>query len=315
MSAGFGAMIAVVSAALAQQPAPESTAAIRQELHQLKQESADIAVWTGRFLTEWGLRTAGVLLVLIGAWIVSSRARRAVYRAMNRPQFDQTLVRFLSNAARWAVLVVGLVASLTMFGIAPTTLAALVGAAGLAVGLAIQGSLSNLAAGIMLILLRPFNVGDTVIVAGQTGKVDDLELFHTKLDAGDNRRIIVPNGLIFGAVIENLTHHATRSATVNVTVSYAADLDKTRDALMAAATGVHGRLPDSSPGVSVQNLAPTGVEWQVVVWATTAEIGTVRQQLMGAVKRALENARVGFAVPAMELRRSEPVASDPSRDD
>lgn len=293
-------------AAGAARAAGAASTQIRENLSHLKQESVETAAWTGKLLTEWSLKVVGVLLVIVLAWMVAAWARRTLYRLLNRPHFDQTLIRFLSNLARWAILGIGIVASLTIFGIAPASLAAIVGAAGLAVGLALQGSLSNLAAGIMLLLLRPFKVGDTVLIAGHTGKVDDIELFNTKIDTGDNRRVIVPNGQIFGGVIENLTHHPRRMAQVDVGVAYDADVNQTRAVLMSAALQITQRLPDTEPGVILRNLGPSSVDWQVQVWVSTQDFGAARQALVQAVKHSLDSARIGIPFPQIEVWNRPP---------
>jgi small conductance mechanosensitive channel len=298
---------AIISITMAQAPETDSRPEaatperLRTDLTQLRTESADMATLAGRVAADWGLRVLGVVLILIGAWIVGAWARKTVYRALNRPKFDQTLVRFLSNAVRWAVLILGLVAALTIFGIAPASLAAVVGATGLAIGLALQGSLSNLAAGILLLLLRPFKVGDVIIVAGQTGRVDDIELFNTQIDSFDNRRIIVPNGQIFGAVIENVTHHPRRRVEITVGVDYAADIDATRQALLRAAAAVPGVLADPKPDASLSALNSSSVDWQVFLWCNTSDLGIVRQTAIRAIKIALEEAGIGIPFPQMEV--------------
>lgn len=268
-----------------------------RDLAELRAESATVAAFMWRQAAEWGLKALGVVLVLMGAWMLGGWLRRIVYRALNRPQFDQTLVRFLSNLLRWAVLIIGIIASLTIFGVAPASLAAIVGATGLAIGLALQGSLSNLAAGIMLMLLRPFRVGDVVTVAGQTGKVDDIELFHTKLDTADNRRLHIPNSQVFGGVIDNATHHLRRRADVVLLTPMAADFEQTRRVLLEAAMSVPGRLDDPPPSVSVAKILPAGVEWLVTIWGDRTEVGRLQQEAYMRCRGALDRAGLTFATP------------------
>lgn len=295
-------------------PAAAAASRIREDLSGFASEGAQVASWTSRLLTEWSLKIVGVILVLAGAWIVAAWARRALYRVLNRPHFDQTLIRFISNLARWAILLIGFVACLTLFGIAPASLAAVVGAAGLAIGLALQGSLSNLAAGIMLLLLRPFKVGDAIQVAGQIGTVDDIELFNTKIDTIENRRLIIPNSQIFGAVIENITHHRRRCIVFVVGVEYAADIDRTRSVLEEAVRAVPGRLDDPAPMVVLHNLGSTSVEWQLRVWAPTPDFLIVRQALIRSVKYALDQAGIGIPFPQMDVwMRSRDGTAPPAR--
>lgn len=246
-------------------------------------------------------RLLGALVILVLAWMISSWARRAIYKALNRPHFDQTLVRFFSTASRWIIMVVAFVAVLGVLGIPTTSVLAVMGAAGLAIGLALQGSLSNLAAGIMLLIMRPFKVGDVVNIAGQTGTIDEIGLFHTYLDTADNRRMLMPNGSVFANQIENLTHHKRRRIDITLSTEGSADIEATRAALTRAALSVEGRLADPAPEVALTGLVAFGVEWQVRVWTPTNDLGTVRQQAIRACKIALDEAGIAIPFPQQEV--------------
>lgn len=243
----------------------------------------------------------GAVVILVLAWMVSSWARRAIYRALNRPHFDQTLIRFFSTSARWVVMVIALVAVLGVLGIPTASVLTAIGAAGLAIGLALQGSLSNLAAGIMLLIQRPFKVGDVITVAGVTGKVDEIELFSTKVDTPENKRVILPNGQVFGNLIDNATHHATRQVIVTIGVDYAADIDRTRAVLQRAVEVVPSRLANSAATVVLSALSASSVDWQVGIWCATADVAAVRQSLLRACKIALDEAGIGIPFPQMEV--------------
>lgn len=261
---------------------------------------------------KYGLRLIGMLVLLAAAWVIAKWVRRTVYRWLHRPNFDETFVRFASNSARGLVLVFAVIGCLSIFGIDTTSLAAVVGAAGVAVGLAIQGSLSNIASGLLLLMIRPFVVGDTVRVAGGSlGKVDEIDLFVTKLDTPDNRRLVIPNSQILSAVMENLTHHRTRRADVSVTLAATADSGRVREALLNVAKGVPGVLglletpgAGMAPGPSVSITDHNGptVTWLVTAWALSAELGPVREALVAGIQKAIE--REGIAPPpqVMELR-------------
>lgn len=301
-STAAGAAIASLVLAQAQPgPAPSAPAGSGPTLDHLRQGSASLVTWALNLAADWGVRLLGVILVLVGTWAVAAWVRRTIYRALNRPRVDQTFARFAANAARWATLVMGVVAALSIFGIAPTSLAAVVGATGLAIGLALQGSLSHLAAGIMLLLLRPFKIGDTVNIAGQLGTVSDIELFHTKLDTPDNRRVVIPNGQVFGGVIENITHHGRRRVELGVGVEHGADIDATRQALLRAVSSIPGVLDDPAPEVALAGLSPSSVDWQLRVWCATADFGTVRQSAIRAVKFAIEEAGLAMPFPQMDV--------------
>lgn len=243
----------------------------------------------------------GVLLFLIVAYVLSAWAGRLVRKACGRAKVEATLAKFIGSVARWALMVLALIACLGVFGVETTSFAAVIGATALAIGLAFQGSLSNVAAGVMLLTFRPFKVDDVILVGGTLGKVENISLFNTELDTFDNRRIIVPNGSIFGSTVENLTHHATRRADVAVGVEYGADLDRTREVLLAAATGLPGRLDDPEPQVMLLDLGDSSVNWSVRVWAKTEDYWTVREALTRAVKVALDEASLGIPFPQMDV--------------
>jgi len=270
--------------------------------------AADPQPWTVT-VTEYaianGPRVLGVLALLFVAWVASRWLRRLVLSGLVRARFDQTLAKFFANATRWIILLLAVLACLETFGIKSTSVAAVVGAAGLAVGLGFQGSLSNLAAGVMLLVFRPFKLGDTVIVCGHLGKVDGIDLFTTNLDTPDNRRIVLPNGQIFGSVIENITHHPRRRADVKVGAAYGADIDRTRAALEAAAALVQasqpGALKDPTAKVVLVELGASSVNWEVRLWAASPEFLSVKQALTAAVKRSLDEAKIVIPFPQMDL--------------
>jgi small conductance mechanosensitive channel len=189
----------------------------------------------------------------------------------------------------------GVIACLGLFGFNITSVAALVGAAGLTVGLAMQGSLSNLAAGIMLMLLRPFKIGDFVAVAGQIGRVDDLDLFNTKIDTPDNRRLIIPNGQVFGSTIENITHHPWRRAEVVLLLAYSYDQAVIRSALTQAAEGLSDRQPGTSVEVQMQAMGVNALEWAVRVWVPARDFSACRDRLIERVKLSLDQSGISIA--------------------
>jgi small conductance mechanosensitive channel len=268
---------------------------------QAKRSSAEMTEWLIRLGIEWGGKILAVIVLLVVAWVLGSWARRAIGRLLNRPQVDQTLGRFLGNFARWVILVMAIVLCLGLFGFNITGVAALVGAAGLTIGLALQGSLSNLAAGVMILVLRPFKVGDVIQVAGLTGKVDDIDLFNTKVDTGDNRRLIFPNGQIFGSVMENITHHPWRRCDVVVGTAYAADLTRTRAALLEAGGSLPQRDGNKPVDVLLQNLGNNAVEWTVRVWVPTPEFMVCKDQLIEAIKNQLDREQIAIPFPQMEV--------------
>ncbi len=268
-----------------------------EDLAKQKEAMSKLADELQSLATTYGLKLLGAVVFLILAWLVAGWISRITARGLNKAKIDITLGKFLANVVRWGVLAMSVVACLGIFGIQTASFAAVIGAAGLAIGLAFQGTLSNLAAGTMLLIFRPFSVGDAVVIAGQTGVVDEIELFTTKLDTPDNRRIILPNSAIFGAVIENQSYHPVRRATINLCLSYDADLARTRDTLTRAVSAVPGQAPGKLPEIAMARLGPAGVDWEVRVWATKETLGGVQEAAAVAVKNALDAAQILIVVP------------------
>lgn len=260
--------------------------------------------------SEWGIQWAqekgpsvlGALVFLTVAWILSSSIRSVVIRLLTKAHIDITLAKFFGNLAKWAMLAVAVIACLETVGIKSTSFAAVIGAAGLAIGLALQGNLGNLASGVLLLIFRPFKIGDSVIIAGKAGTIDGIDLFTTNLDTDDNRRIIVPNSAVVGGVIENQTRHERRCVTLTLPVAGGADIGKTEATLRAAvnriATSTDGALNDPPPTVALSDITPA-VTWSVGVWTRTAQFASVRQALLREVKRAVDEAGLQAAPPPL----------------
>jgi small conductance mechanosensitive channel len=248
-----------------------------------------------------GIKTAGALALIFVAWVIAAWVGRIVARRLERVQFDLTLTRFFASVTRYTILVMALLACLSIFGVQTTSFAAVIGAAGLAVGLAMQGTLSNFAAGIMMLVFRPFTIGDVVEAGGVRGKITAIELFTTTFDTPDNRRFIVPNSLIFGATIENVTYHATRRVDVSVGADYGADIDATRAVLEKAVASVPGRIEEPAAQVFLQQLGGSSVDWQVRVWCNTEDYWDVYQATVRAVKREMDAASIGIPFPQMDV--------------
>ncbi len=256
---------------------------------------------TKQMILDYSINAIGALAVLFIGWIVAGMVGGVVRKTCDKAKVDLTLGKFFAKATRWIILLMVVLACLGMFGVETTSFAAVLAAAGFAVGMALQGTLSNFAAGVMLLIFRPFKVGDVVSVAGHTGKVNEIELFTTTMDTPDNRRLILPNGAIFGASIENVTFHDKRRVDVAVGVDYSADIDKTRAVLTEAATSVAGRLQEEAPVVVLVELGASSVDWSVRVWSQTADYFAVKEALTEAVKKSLDQAGIGIPFPQMDV--------------
>lgn len=249
----------------------------------------------------YGIPTIKVIVMLIAAFLVAAWAGRVVTRMCTKSKIEMTLARFFGKMAKWGVMVLALLSILSIFGVQTTSFAAVIGAAGLAVGLAFQGTLGNFASGIMLLVFRPFTVGDVVTVAGTTGKVFEIDLFNTALDTPDNVRVIVPNGAVFGSTITNISYHDTRRVDVAVGTDYPADLDAARSTLLDAAKGIDHVLTDPEPAVVLCDLGDSCINWSVRVWVNAADYWAVKDALTREVKNRLDAADIGIPFPQMDV--------------
>lgn len=253
------------------------------------------------FATTQGVNILGAILILVIGKFVAGWARKLTIGSLSKTNIDPIVARFAGKAVSTLVMIFAAVAVLNRFGIQTASLIAIIGAAGLAIGLALQGTLSNFAAGVMLLLFRPFKIGDLVTAGGQFGVVESMDLFVTALDTLDHRRIIVPNGEIYGSVIENFTHNDKRRVDIKVGTEYSADLAKVRQALAQVPGQVDGVLSDPAPQIFLHELGDSSINWQVRVWCATSAYWDVWQATTEATKRALDGAGIGIPFPQMDV--------------
>jgi len=252
------------------------------------------------YAATWGIRIVGVLVALFVAWAFAGWVQRTINKRLGA-KLDPSLTTFFASLLRYAIIAAAVVGCLGVFGIQTASFAAVIAAAGLAIGLAFQGTLSNFAAGVMILVFRPFKVGDVVQVAGVIGKVEEIDLFTSALSTPDNRRIIVPNGTIVANIIENMTHHETRRVDVPVGVDYAADIDEVRKVLEGCLKDIPDILEDPEPQIFLSELGASSVDWQVRVWSTPAKYWDVRQATVRAAKKALDEAGISIPFPQQDV--------------
>jgi small conductance mechanosensitive channel len=254
-------------------------------------------------IISFGMQVIGVVILFFVASFVAGKVRLGVTIGLQKTQFDATLSKFLATMSYWGLMLLAILTSLSVFGIETTSFAAVIGAASLAIGLAFQGTLSHLASGVMLLIFRPFKVGDVVQVGGVLGKVDEIDLFTTKIDTPDNRRIIVPNSAVFGATIENATFHPVRRVDVAVGTDYNANLDLVRQTLEGVVASFPGLLqdPNRAHTVVLTGLGDSSVNWEVRVWANTGDFAKVKEGLTRAVKVGLDAAGIEIPFPQRDL--------------
>lgn len=256
-------------------------------------------------LVAWGWKIfAALLIFIIGRWI-AKMVRSAVKRVMGRRNLDPMLINFLGAILYSLLLVAVVIAAVGQLGIQTTPLVAVLGAAGLAVGLALQNSLGNFAAGVMLIFFRPFTKGDYVEAGGTSGTVDEVGIFNTVLNTPDNRRVIVPNGQITSDAITNYSAHDTRRIDMIIGVDYGDDLKTARSTLEKVVKAHDKVLDDPEPIVWVMELADSSVNFAVRPWVTTADYWQVRNELLEQLKAELEAAGCSIPFPQRDVHLHE----------
>ena len=249
----------------------------------------------------WGLKLLGaVAILLLGMWL-ARRLSRTLDRTFERAHMEATLRGFLRNIAYAAMLVIVIVAALQSLGVPTTSVMAVLGAAGLAIGLALKDSLSNIASGVMLIVQRPFHVGDFVQAAGLEGTVDQIRVFQTKMRTIDNRMVIVPNSLITTAPIINFTANPQRRIDLAVGVGYEDDLKVARAVLLEVANANPYVLAAPPAEALVTTLGESSVNVELRAWVNTADYGNARSELTAAVRDRLVERGLNIPYPQRDL--------------
>ncbi|MCG8503468.1 MAG: mechanosensitive ion channel [Sphingomonadales bacterium] len=262
-------------------------------------ESAQQAIDTVvQLVTVYGLSVVSAVVILILGFIVAGYVKRWIRRAGARSEhIDATLASFFASLARYAIIAFTIIAVLAKFGIETTSMVALLGAIGLAIGFALQGTLSNIASGIMLLFFRPFKIGDFVDAGGTSGTVKQITLFFTELATPDNVQIIVPNSAIWGEAIKNFSFNATRRVDLVMGIGYGDDIDKAMTAItdvIEADTRVH---KDPAPTLAVGELADSSVNIIVRVWCTAGDYWAVKWDLTKAIKETFDARGIEIPYP------------------
>jgi len=246
-----------------------------------------------------GIITAVVVLI-IGRWIAKG-VTRIVRRALRRYEVDVTLEKFVCSLVYAILLTIVVIAAINQLGVQTTSLVAVVGAAGLAVGLALQGSLSNFAAGVLIVLFRPYKAGDLIDVAGETGIVKEVQIFTTLLDTLDNKRIVIPNSQVMAGNITNYTANELRRVDLTAGVSYEDDLDKVKSALQAVVAADKRVVKDPEPTIAVFEMADSSVNFVVRPWVKTEEYWDVYFDLTEAIKKRFDQEGISIPFPQRDV--------------
>ena len=253
------------------------------------------------FVAEWGLKVVGALVVLVIGRMVAGIIRASVRRGMTKAEVDATLIPFVASLVYYVVLAVVLIAVLSLFGVATTSLVAILGAAGLAVGLALQGTLSNFAAGVMLLTFRPFKVGDWVEIGGISGSVFAVRIFSAVLKTGDNIMITVPNSQVWGGTIKNYNGFDTRRIDLVMGIDYGDDIQVAMETIERIVNAHEKVLSEPAPLIAVANLGDSSVDLVVRPWVNGADYWGVRFDLNRQLKEGLEAAGCSFPFPQQDV--------------
>ncbi|MCF8475344.1 MAG: mechanosensitive ion channel [Emcibacter sp.] len=249
-----------------------------------------------------GLNIIGAILILIIGWTFAGWAKKFVAKILGKSKkIDITLTFFLSSAIRYVILIFTIIAVLGKFGVETASLIAILGAASLAIGLALQGTLSNVAAGVMLLIFRPFKVSDFINAAGHAGTVKALGLFVTEMATGDNVQIIIPNSQIWGSSIQNFSAHATRRVDLVIGIGYDDDIDKAITEINNVINADDRALKSPEVSVFVGELADSSVNIVIRVWTENANYWPLKAALTKNIKHKFDEKSINIPYPQRDI--------------
>jgi len=237
-----------------------------------------------------------IVIWVVGIWVIKT-ILKGIRKALEKGDYDVSLKKFLLNLTNWSLKVVLIIVILGTLGVETTSFAAILAAAGLAIGLALQGSLANFAGGVLIMLFKPFKVGDTIQAQGELGTVKTIEIFTTKLNSPDNKEIIIPNGVLSNGNITNYTSHDTRRIDFNFGVCYDSNIKQTKELLMDQLTSHPKVLKEPEPVVSLNELADSSINFVVRPWVKTEDYWDVYFEINESIKEALDAAGIEIPYP------------------
>jgi len=260
-------------------------------------------IW--EFLTIYGLRViAAVVVFVVGRWIAKGLTK-FLEKVLNKRQVDPTIVSFVDNMTYIALLVFVVLAALGQLGIQTTSFIAVIGAAGLAIGLALQGSLSNFAAGFLMIIFRPFKVGDFIEGAGVAGTVEKIQIFTTQLKTPDNKTIIIPNAKLSSDNIVNFSEKGTRRVDLVFGIGYGDDIDHAKKVIMDVLAREERILKDPATTIGVVELADSSVNFAVRPWVTADDYWNVYFNLTENIKKSFDSEGISIPFPQRDVHMYE----------
>jgi small conductance mechanosensitive channel len=256
------------------------------------------------FIATYGIQVIGAIVIwIIGSWIIK-KILRVVKSVMVKRAYDESLQKFLLNLMGWILKILLILAILAKLGVETTSFAAILAAAGLAIGMALQGSLANFAGGVLLMIFKPIKIGDLIEAQGEIGVVKEIEIFTTKLTSPQNKEIIIPNGTLSNGNIVNYTSEGKLRVDLTFGVSYDTDIKQAKDVLLKVLTSNEKVLKDPAPTVNVSELADSSVNFAVRPWCTPEHYWDVYFETTENVKLALDKAGIEIPYPhAVEIQK------------
>jgi len=264
-------------------------------------ESINIQELISNYIVPWSINIVFALAIfVVGRWVAKAVVN-ILSRILTKAKMDDMLIEFITSIANTVLLLFIIIAALDRLGVNTTSLIALLGAAGLAVGLALQGSLQNFAAGVLLIIFRPFRSGDFIEAGGTIGVVETISIFSTIIKTGDNRQVIVPNGAIYGGAITNFSAKPTRRIDMVFGIGYNDDIRKAKDILKQILEAEPRVLKDPEPLIAVGELADSSVNFNVRPWVNSDDYWPVKFDLTEKIKLVFDENEISIPYPQMDV--------------
>jgi len=253
------------------------------------------------FVTTYGIKIVGAVVILLIGRIAAGLGRRVVKSMLTKANIDRSVTSFVASLTYFLILTFAVLGALAKFGIQTASFIAVLGAAGLAIGFALQGSLANFAAGVLILVLRPFRAGDFIVGAGESGSVMQIGLFTTELATPDNIKIMVPNAKLFGDVIKNISGYETRRIDLVFGIGYDSNIQKAYDIMMGILHSDERILSDPAPQIAVSELADSSVNFVVRPWVKSGDYWPVRFDLLRRVKEAFDENGIEIPFPQRSI--------------
>lgn len=272
-------------------------------------QAAMTALYT-KYVEPWSIKILISLTIFIIGQLIAKIISRVLGKVLNHTKLDTILVDFIQSLVQALLLVFVIVAALDQLGVNTNSVIAVLGAAGLAIGLALQGSLQNFAAGFMLLIFRPFKAGDFVEAAGAAGIIEKVGIFSTTMHTGDNKQVIIPNGTIYSSNIINYSARGTRRIDMVFSIGYSDDIRKARDVIAAIIKTDERVLTDPEPLIAVGELGASSVNFFVRPWVRTDDYWDVKFALTEKIKIAFDENGISIPFPQMDIHWNRPPASN-----